>query len=114
MELLKPSQGAPKNMEEAKRKQYQFWDTQPVPKLGTGTRLFNTPLIKYKSSGSKIVGYNIGLSLYENIPVLPCIVYCNNKHYEYKCISILSNNLVAMDLGRIVCVYALYFHLSLS
>ena len=34
MELLNLPQGAPKSMEEAKRKQYQFWDTQPVPKLG--------------------------------------------------------------------------------
>lgn len=35
MENMKVSpQGAPKNMEEAKRKQYQFWDTQPVPKIG--------------------------------------------------------------------------------
>ncbi|KAK2151268.1 hypothetical protein LSH36_369g03008 [Paralvinella palmiformis] len=33
MELLKLPQGAPKSMEEAKRKQYHFWDTQPVPKL---------------------------------------------------------------------------------
>ena len=38
MELLKLPQGAPKSMEEAKRKQYHFWDTQPVPKLG---KLFN-------------------------------------------------------------------------
>jgi hypothetical protein len=34
MEFLKMPQGAPKSMEEAKRKSYQFWDTQPVPKLG--------------------------------------------------------------------------------
>lgn len=36
MEMLQMNQGqyAPKSLEEAKRKQYQFWDTQPVPKLG--------------------------------------------------------------------------------
>ena len=34
MELLKMPTGAPKSIEEAKRKQYQFWDTQPVPKIG--------------------------------------------------------------------------------
>ncbi|CAH1789246.1 unnamed protein product, partial [Owenia fusiformis] len=33
MELMQLQQGAPKSMEEAQRKQYQFWDTQPVPKL---------------------------------------------------------------------------------
>ena len=25
----------PKNLEDAKKKHYQFWDTQPVPKIGT-------------------------------------------------------------------------------
>ncbi|XP_013394635.1 glycylpeptide N-tetradecanoyltransferase 1 [Lingula anatina] len=34
MQLLGVPQGAPKNWEEASRKSYQFWDTQPVPKLG--------------------------------------------------------------------------------
>jgi hypothetical protein len=42
MELLKVTQAAaggagaaaPRSMEEAKRKQYAFWDTQPVPKIG--------------------------------------------------------------------------------
>ncbi len=37
MELLDIEQGggagAPKSIEEAQRKIYQFWDTQPVPKL---------------------------------------------------------------------------------
>ena len=39
MELLKVSQqtGAPKSMEEAKKKSYAFWDTQPVPKIGKVT-----------------------------------------------------------------------------
>jgi hypothetical protein len=27
------SQGAPKSMEEASKKRYQFWETQPVPKI---------------------------------------------------------------------------------
>ena len=39
MELLKVTQAqgaqaAPRSMEEAKRKSYAFWDTQPVPKIG--------------------------------------------------------------------------------
>ena len=36
MELLKMGQpsGAPRSIEEAKRKEYAFWDTQPVPKIG--------------------------------------------------------------------------------
>jgi glycylpeptide N-tetradecanoyltransferase len=33
VELLKLSQQTPKSMEDARRKHYQFWDTQPVPKL---------------------------------------------------------------------------------
>ncbi|BFZ01130.1 hypothetical protein BsWGS_04169 [Bradybaena similaris] len=33
LEKLSLSQGAPKNIEEAKRKKYQFWETQPVPKF---------------------------------------------------------------------------------
>ena len=33
MEMLVP-QGPAKNIDEAKKKHYQFWDTQPVPKLG--------------------------------------------------------------------------------
>ena len=37
MELISLQQGAPaaapKTIEEAARKQYQFWDTQPVPKI---------------------------------------------------------------------------------
>jgi len=33
MELLTLQQGAPKTPDEALRKTYQFWDTQPVPKL---------------------------------------------------------------------------------
>lgn len=33
MELLSMPQGAPKSLEEANKKRYQFWETQPVPKL---------------------------------------------------------------------------------
>ena len=31
--LTLSSQGAPKSMEEASKKRYQFWETQPVPKI---------------------------------------------------------------------------------
>ena len=34
VELLSMSRGAaPKSMDEAAKKRYQFWETQPVPKL---------------------------------------------------------------------------------
>ncbi|KAL5006489.1 hypothetical protein ScPMuIL_015295 [Solemya velum] len=33
VELLTMHQGAPKTMDEATKKRYQFWETQPVPKL---------------------------------------------------------------------------------
>ena len=32
--LLSMNAQTPKSMEDARRKHYQFWDTQPVPKLG--------------------------------------------------------------------------------
>jgi len=32
--LLTMNAQTPKSMEDARRKHYQFWDTQPVPKLG--------------------------------------------------------------------------------
>lgn len=35
IELFSVGQGPAKTMEEATRRSYQFWDTQPVPKLGT-------------------------------------------------------------------------------
>lgn len=34
IELFSVGQGPAKTMEEASRRSYQFWDTQPVPKLG--------------------------------------------------------------------------------
>lgn len=34
IELISVGQGPAKTMEEASRRSYQFWDTQPVPKLG--------------------------------------------------------------------------------
>ena len=40
MELLKlQGQATPRTMDDAKHKKYQFWDTQPVPKLGESDRL---------------------------------------------------------------------------
>lgn len=33
MELLSTCQGPAKNIDEASKHKYQFWDTQPVPKL---------------------------------------------------------------------------------
>lgn len=33
VELLSMSQGAPKSMEEATKKRYRFWETQPVPEI---------------------------------------------------------------------------------
>lgn len=38
IELFSVGQGPAKTMEEATRRSYQFWDTQPVPKLGTRLR----------------------------------------------------------------------------
>lgn len=35
IELFSVGQGPAKTMEEATRRSYQFWDTQPVPKLGS-------------------------------------------------------------------------------
>jgi hypothetical protein len=34
IELFSVGQGPAKTMEEASKRSYQFWDTQPVPKLG--------------------------------------------------------------------------------
>ena len=34
MEMFQLQQGMPKSQEDAQRKKYLFWDTQPVPKLG--------------------------------------------------------------------------------
>jgi len=34
VDLLSMNTQTPKSMEDARRKHYQFWDTQPVPKLG--------------------------------------------------------------------------------
>lgn len=33
MELLSACQGPARNIDEATKRRYQFWDTQPVPKL---------------------------------------------------------------------------------
>ncbi|XP_005089639.1 glycylpeptide N-tetradecanoyltransferase 2 [Aplysia californica] len=35
LEMLAMPQAAPKSMDEAKKKKFQFWETQPVPKFGT-------------------------------------------------------------------------------
>jgi len=50
MELLKMPTGAPKSIEEAKRKQYQFWDTQPVPKIDEEINV-NEPIETDKPQG---------------------------------------------------------------
>lgn len=34
MLAMSPNTNAPKSMEEAKKKKFQFWETQPVPKFG--------------------------------------------------------------------------------
>lgn len=34
IELFSVGQGPAKTLEEASKRSYQFWDTQPVPKLG--------------------------------------------------------------------------------
>ena len=34
LEMLALPQAAPKNMDDAKKKKFQFWETQPVPKFG--------------------------------------------------------------------------------
>lgn len=45
IELFSVGQGPAKTMEEATRRSYQFWDTQPVPKLGmTFIRAFTSAL----------------------------------------------------------------------
>lgn len=45
IELFSVGQGPAKTMEEATRRSYQFWDTQPVPKLGmTFVRAFSSAL----------------------------------------------------------------------
>ena len=36
-EIIRHNSGSAKNIEDAKRKQYQFWDTQPVPKFSKST-----------------------------------------------------------------------------
>lgn len=45
IELFSVGQGPAKTMEEATRRSYQFWDTQPVPKLGV-TSAFISPLLQ--------------------------------------------------------------------
>lgn len=41
IELFSVGQGPAKTMEEATRRSYQFWDTQPVPKLGGMTAVLS-------------------------------------------------------------------------
>lgn len=41
IELFSVGQGPAKTMEEATRRSYQFWDTQPVPKLGVVLKWFS-------------------------------------------------------------------------
>lgn len=44
IELFSVGQGPAKTMEEATRRSYQFWDTQPVPKLGKTLSSFSSVL----------------------------------------------------------------------
>ena len=39
-QLTTNQHSAPKNMEEASKKEYKFWETQPVPKLSEYTALW--------------------------------------------------------------------------
>lgn len=58
IELFSVGQGPAKTMEEATRRSYQFWDTQPVPKLGVMfavlSLLFQT-VTKYKQIAAVFV-----------------------------------------------------------
>lgn len=44
VELLSMSQGAPKSMEEATKKRYRFWETQPVPEINEKIQDINQPI----------------------------------------------------------------------
>lgn len=49
MELLSACQGPARNIDEAAKHRYQFWDTQPVPKLRELLCLFSFFLPKDKA-----------------------------------------------------------------
>lgn len=55
MELLSTCQGPAKNIDEATKHKYQFWDTQPVPKLSTF--LFQSELKDCYGAGYSQVHY---------------------------------------------------------
>lgn len=44
VELLSMTQGAPKSMEEATKKRYRFWETQPVPEINEKIQDINQPI----------------------------------------------------------------------
>ncbi|XP_061179853.1 glycylpeptide N-tetradecanoyltransferase 2-like [Saccostrea echinata] len=44
VELLSMSHGAPKSMEEATKKRYKFWETQPVPEINEKIQDINQPI----------------------------------------------------------------------
>jgi len=65
MELLKlQGQATPRTMDDAKHKKYQFWDTQPVPKLGesvtSGTHSLCQNLVSLTDSPNYGTGYAQG------------------------------------------------------
>lgn len=52
IELFSVGQGPAKTMEEASRRSYQFWDTQPVPKLGTTSAWAFTFVLDHSTTSS--------------------------------------------------------------
>ena len=45
VQLLKSQPSTPKTIEEARQKRYEFWETQPVPKIGI--KFYDAALIKF-------------------------------------------------------------------
>lgn len=57
IELFSVGQGPAKTMEEATRRSYQFWDTQPVPKLGMTSVTAVSSALGLKTHNHSIIGH---------------------------------------------------------
>lgn len=68
IELFSVGQGPAKTMEEATRRSYQFWDTQPVPKLGMMSAVLSLLLQtvkKYKQIPAVFVFHEWGFVFFQ-------------------------------------------------
>lgn len=84
IELFSVGQGPAKTMEEATRRSYQFWDTQPVPKLGmTFVRAVSSALRLIKDPKTVRVYVCVSLqfsALYQKAVALKVNTFSGAKH----------------------------------